>query len=154
MIGPGVLLVIAALLWGAREWRRRREAVRIADSILRQDCRELLRLLTKGTDFKAVMEWYGEPALILAVKADGKASFPAEAAELLISHGADVDEQGGEWKTALMHAAARGDLSLCALLLSHGADAAARDMSLNTAACCAQLAGHARVASLLRKAGG
>lgn len=143
------------VLWSRHEWRRSREAALVANAIMRHDQTELLRLLSERTDFDAIHEWFGEPALILAVKSfpggKGGGDFLANSVCVLISHGADVNQPGAEWKTPLMYAASRGDLGLCALLLSHGADAAARDMLGRTPAAWAQLGGHERLACVLRK---
>jgi len=154
--GLASLLVVAVIFWSRHEWRRRHDASRIVNAINAEDEIELLRLLDESTNFQSVAEWFGEPALILAAKSlpggSDAASFGEKAVMLLVSHGADVNEPGAEWKTALMHAAASGHLGLCTLLLSHGADAKAGDMFGRTAAYWAQLCGHRRVASLLRKA--
>jgi hypothetical protein len=150
------LLAVAVTFWGSYEWQRRQGAVRIVNAINAEDEGGLLRLLTEGTDFKPVAEWFGESALIISMRSlrsgSDAAVFAEKAVTLLASHGADVNEPGAEWKTALMHAAASGHLGLCAVLLSYGADAKAHDMFGRTAACWAQLCGHQRIASLLRKA--
>ncbi len=146
------VLVLATLLWGCHEWQRRYEAGRIVKAVESRDEAELLMLLVEGADFDSVREWFGEPALILAVKRAGldETGFAREAVSLFASHGASVNEPGTEWKTALMHAAGAGHWDLCATLLAHGADPAARDMFGRTAADWAQSAGHNRTASLLR----
>jgi hypothetical protein len=149
------LLTITAALWGCYEFQRRYEATRIVKSIAGKDEMELWWLLTERTDFRSVTEWFGEPALIIVVKSSGAgtedAGFAPEAIRLLTSRGADINEPGTAWKTALMHAAAMGNQELCALLLSYGADASARDMFGMTAADWAQQNGHERTASLLRQ---
>ena len=156
MAGLTSLLVAAATLWVCYEWQRRCGAARIVNAIKAEDEAKLLLLLTESRHLKSIAEWFSEPALILALKAlpagSDAVGFAEKAAILLISHGADVNEPGNEWKTALMHAAARGHWGMCALLLSHGADANAHDMFGRTAACWAQLGGHERVASALWKA--
>ena len=154
--GLALLLAVAVTLWGRYEWQRRCEAARIVKAINGEDEAELSLLLAVSTDFKSVAEWFGEPALIMALKSlpvgSDTAGFAEKAVILLVSRGADVNEPGTEWKTALMHAAARGHWGLCALLLSRGADVKAHDMFGRTAACWAQFGGHERVASSLRKA--
>jgi ankyrin repeat protein len=140
------LLAVAVVLWGCLQWQRRHEAARIVRAIQAEDHGELLLLLVEGSDFRSVRDWFGEPALILAVRSAG-----CETVGILISHGADINEPGTEWKTALMHAAADGELDVCAVLLSHGADAAAHDMFGRTAADWARSGGHHRIASMLRK---
>jgi hypothetical protein len=150
-LGVGIACsILATILWGAREWQRWRQSARIVKAIIGQQETELRRVLAEKTDFKPVAEWFGEPALIMAVRAAPDRG--DDAVRLLISHGADVNEPGTEWKTPLMYAAAEGDLGLCALLLSHGADATAHDMFGRTAAFWAQLGGHKRIASVLRRA--
>ena len=57
-----------------------------------------------------------------------------EAVRLLVSHGANINEPGTEWKTALMHAAANGNRDLCNVLLSYRADPVAGDVFGRTAA--------------------
>jgi ankyrin repeat protein len=147
------VLVVPIILWGCHEYQRRHEAGRIVKAIETEDDTELLILLVEGTDFHSVREWFGEPALILAVQSalSDEGGFAEEAARLLVSHGANVNEPGTEWKTALMHAAANGKRDLCNVLLSYGADPAARDMVGWTAADWADYTGFHRVAYLLRK---
>jgi ankyrin repeat protein len=144
--GLAILFAAGAIVWICRERQRRHEAARLVKAIADRDEAELLLLLVERADVDAVAEWFGEPALIIAVRA-----FAGEAVRLLISHGADVDEPGTERKTALMHAAADGNWELCDLLLSYGADATAGDMFGRTAADWAEQNGHGRTASLLRK---
>ena len=97
---------------------------------------ELLMLLVEGTDVHSVREWFGEPALILAVQSarSNDGGFAEEAVRLFVAHGANVNQPGTEWKTALTHATANGNRDLCNVLLSYGADPAARDMVGRTAA--------------------
>jgi ankyrin repeat protein len=147
------VLVMPIIVWGCYEYQRRHEAGRIVRAIEAEDDRELLFLLLEGTDVHSVREWFGEPALILAVQSSfsDEGGFAEEAVRLLVSHGANVNEPGTEWKTALMHAAANGNRGLCNVLLSYGADPAALDMIGWTAADWADCAGFHRVAHLLRK---
>jgi ankyrin repeat protein len=153
--GLASTLAIAAIVWVCHERQRRHEAARIVNAIANKDQPELSLLLAEGADFRSVAEWFGEPALIVAVKSfaaeTGDGGFTEEAVRLLITHGAEVNERGTEWKTALMHAAANGNWGLCTLLLSYGADSAAPDMFGRTAAYWAQHNGHNRTASLLRQ---
>jgi hypothetical protein len=147
------VLVVSIVLWGCREYQRRHEAGRLVKAIEAEDQTELSMLLVEGTDFDSVWEWFGEPALILAVQSAGSddGSFVEVAVRLLVAHGVNVNQPGTEWKTALMHAAASGNRDLCNVLLSYGADPAARDMAGRTAADWADSAGFHRVAYLLRK---
>jgi ankyrin repeat protein len=151
------MLAAAAIGWLCYELQQKHEAARIVRAIAGQDETELALLLAERADLQAVAAWFGEPPLILAVKsATGETEddgFVRAAVRLLISRGVDIDEPGTEWKTALMHAAASGNWSLCALLLSCGADAAAGDMFGRTAADWAEDNGHGRTAALLRRAG-
>jgi ankyrin repeat protein len=148
------VLVVSIVLWGCYEYQRRHEAGRVVKAIEAADDAELLFLLVEGSDFRSVREWFGEPALILAVQSalSDEGGFVGETVGLLVSHGANINEPGTEWKTALMHAAANGNQNLCNVLLSYGADPAARDMVGRTAADWAECAGFHRVAYLLRKA--
>jgi hypothetical protein len=155
--GLALMLAAAAIVWAYYEQQQKHQAARIVKAIADKDQVELLLLLVERMDFHLVAKWFGEPALIIAVKSfaagseDEDPGFLREAVRLLISHGADINEPGTEWRTALMHAAANGNRDLCALLLSYGADATARDMFGRTAAYWAEHNGHTRTASLLRK---
>ena len=149
------LVVIAVIVWRCYERQRKHEGMRILRAIQSEDEAELRLLLAERTDPHSVTEWFGESALNIAVKSfamgsDNKA-FIGEAIRLLITYGADINEAGIEWKTALMHAAANGNLELCTVLLGHGADPAAHDMFGRTAADWAEAGGHHRIASLLRE---
>jgi hypothetical protein len=147
------VLVVSIVLWVCHQYQRRHEARRIVKAIEAEGQAELLMLLVEGTDFHSVREWFGEPAVILVVQSAGSDDdgFAEEAVRLFVAHGANVDEPGTEWKTALMHAASNGNRDLCNVLLSYGADPAARDMVGRTAADWADCAGFPRVAYLLRK---
>ncbi|HKE23963.1 MAG TPA: ankyrin repeat domain-containing protein [Bryobacteraceae bacterium] len=149
------LLIATAFLWGRHECHLKQEAGRIVKAIEAEDENELSALLLAGTDVDLVRDWFGETALILAVKSCVMESggFARDAVSLFVSHGADINEPGTLWKTALMHAAANGNWHLCMTLLAYGADAAARDMFGRTAADWAQHEGYNRIASRLRKVG-
>jgi len=146
-------LVVSIVLWVCHEYQRRHEARRIVKAVEAEDQTELWMLLVEGTDFHLVREWFGEPALILALQSAGsvESGFAEEAVRLFVAHGANVNEPGTEWKTALMHAASKGNRDLCIALLSCGSDPAARDMVGRTAADWADCAGFPRIACLLRK---
>ena len=150
-----VTAAFTAVLWVWYKWQRRHNDGLIAAAIARQDRLELQLLLLDGIELGSIRECFGEPAVILAVKAfmddAGAGSVPLESIELLLSRGADVNEPGTEWKTALMHAAEGGSHHLCLFLLSHGADAAAHDAFGRTAGDWAEVAGNQRIASLLRR---
>jgi len=154
-LGSGIapLLVIATVLWGCHEYQRRHEAGRIVRAIEAKDETELSMLLVERTDFHSVREWFGETALIVAIKSadSGGTAFAEAAVRLFVLHGANVNEPGTEWKTPLIHAAAIGKWELCATLLAHGADPTARDMVGRTASDSAQGEGYVRIASLLRR---
>lgn len=155
IVGLTSLAGIPLALWGRHEWRRSREAALVANAIMNHNQIELFRLLSERADLSAVHEWFGEPALILAVKSfpagEGGGDSVAESVCVLMSHGADVNQQGTEWRTPLMYAASQGDLGLCALLLSRGADATAQDMLGRTAADWARLGGHERLPCIIRE---
>ena len=75
----------------------------------------------------------------------------AETVELLLSNGASVNVQGKlEGFTALMTAAAEGQLEVVRLLLQHGADPALKDEDSDTAESFALEKGHSAVVELLR----
>jgi hypothetical protein len=145
-----------AALWLWLRWLRKHEAARIAHAVAAGDTAELALLLVEKVDLKSVPEYFGEPALILAVNTalTGCPDTPstADAISVLLSHGADIDERGTEWRTALMHAAAAGRRDLCAMLLARGADAGAREMLGRTAADLAVQHGHVALASFVRSA--
>ncbi len=61
-----------------------------------------------------------------------------------------MNEGGAEWKTALMHAAAKGWRDICELLLAHGADPARRDLFGRTAVHWAEAGGNPNLALFLR----
>lgn len=75
----------------------------------------------------------------------------AETVELLLKKNARVNVQGTlEGFTALMTAAAEGQLEVVRLLLAYGADPAMADTDNDTAASFARLNGHTRVEALLK----
>jgi ankyrin repeat protein len=147
--GIGSVLFGATILWRCHAWQQRHEAGRLVKAIESEDEVELSMQLAEGANIHSVREWFGEPALILAVKHS-----TVEAVRLLALHGATIDEPGTEWKTALMHAAANGNQNLCVVLMSYGADPAACDLFGRTAADWARHEGHHRLASILRSAEG
>ncbi|KAA0171547.1 hypothetical protein FNF28_00757 [Cafeteria roenbergensis] len=93
------------------------------------DVAEIERLLSAG----ALVDWTSpmknaSTALILASMKNH-----AEAAELLIKHGANVNAQTTEGWSPLMLAAGRGHAEVGSVLLNHGADMDARDVNGNPA---------------------
>src|SRR5574340_179677 len=102
----------------------------------------------EGAELDSVRSCTGEPGVIAVVKAalEGKCGHQsaARAIEILLSRGAEADERGTEWKSALIHAAASGDTELCDLLLRYGADATITDVFGRTAADWAERGGGAR----------
>lgn len=153
-MGLASLLAASSALSCWHRWRRRQEAALIVNAIRSAWSEELSLLLIERTDFKSAVEVAGDPALIVAVKSltDGRCGMCAalNTVRLLLSHGADVNESGAEWKTALMHAAAGGCEELCEMLLSRGADPSAHDMFGRTAADWAESGGHHALAGALR----
>ena len=74
-----------------------------------------------------------------------------ETVELLLKKGADVDAQGKlEGFTALMTAAAEGQLEVVRVLLIHGANPALEDVDGDTAQSFAEQKGHTAVVDLLK----
>ena len=103
-------------------WQSKLEAGRIVRAIDCGDAEELAMLWAERAYPDAVRDWFGDPALIVAVRRSS-----AAAVQVLLAAGANVDERGAGWMTALMYAAAAGDRELYRLLLDHGADPGARD---------------------------
>jgi ankyrin repeat protein len=102
-------------------------------------------LLEKGAEVDAKDE-SGRTALLYA----SSGSF-AETVELLLKKGAAVNTQGTlEGFTALMTAAAEGQVKVVRLLLAHGADPALKDADGDTAESFALQKGHSDVVELLR----
>jgi len=102
-------------------------------------------LLDKGAAIEA-KDSSGRSALMYA------SSGPyAETVGLLLSKGAEVNVQGAlEGFTALMTAAAEGQLEVVRILLEHGADPSLKDQDGDTAGSFAEENGHAAVVELLR----
>lgn len=147
---------LAAGLWFWYRWQRRREVTCIVNAICAADAVELSLLLAGKPPLDSVAEQFGEPALILVLKslAAGRCGmcFALKTFCLLLSHGADVNESGTEWKTALMHAGAAGYWDLCEILLSFGANPDARDMFGRTAVEWAEYGRHGELARRLQAA--
>ena len=102
-------------------------------------------LLEKGAKIDAKDE-NGRSALMYA------SSGPhAETVELFLEKGAEVNVQGTlEGFTALMTAAAEGQLEVVRLLLGHGAEPALKDVDGDTAESFARQNGHTAVVDLLK----
>lgn len=102
-------------------------------------------LLEKGAKLDATDE-NGRGALMYA------SSGPyAETVEFLLNKGAEVNLQGTlEGFTALMTAAAEGQIEVVRLLLGHGADPALKDKDGDTAESFARQNGHTAVVELLK----
>ncbi len=107
---------------------------------------ELCRLLiARGAIVDARDYKYSTPLMFAA-----SGPFPATV-QLLLEAGADpnaVDRSEGF--TALMHAAAEGQLEVVKLLLEHGADRSIRDVDEDTAETFARQNGHLQVADYIR----
>jgi hypothetical protein len=143
-----LLLMMAAAVARWWVWQREQEAKSIVAAIRTGDCGELLILLTGLPRFDLLTAHFGEPALILCVESGAA----AEMLELLFDRGADVNERGTEWRTALMHAARLGRADVCRVLLEHGADLRAGDMWGRTAAEIARHNGHECLSRSLEQA--
>lgn len=103
------------------------------------------RLVEKGADIN-FQDIYGRSALMMA----SSGPYPA-AVKLLLDHGADpnlADKE--EHFTALMYAAAEGQLDVVKLLLAHGADIDIKDTDGDDAVTFAGKNGHSEVVSLLQ----
>ncbi|MDE3149883.1 MAG: ankyrin repeat domain-containing protein [Acidobacteriota bacterium] len=151
-LSVALLLFMAAGLVRWWRWQREQEAKAIVSAIRCGDGAELSYLLRAGPRLDCVSTHFGEPALILCIDSLAEAgSCGAGIVELLLCRGAEVNERGTEWKTALMHAASRGSAGMCRLLLQRGADASACDMWGRTAAQMAQDNGHEHLSRLLKQ---
>jgi len=142
VIGMLAAIVLCIRWW--RRWQSKAEALLIVRAIDADDTEELRLLWAHRSSAEAVREWFGDPALVLAVRQS------TASVRVLLSLGADVDECGVGWMTALMHAAGAGDVELCRLLLDYGADPSACDGFGRPAAWWAESAGHDRLARMLR----
>lgn len=142
------LLIMGAAIARFWLWQREQEAKAIVAAIRSGDRAELLIVLAGVPRFDLVTAHFGEPVLILCV-ASGAAT---GILELLFDRGADGNERGTEWRTALMHAARLGHADVCKLLLEHGADPRACDMWGRTAAEIARESGHERLSLSLGRA--
>ena len=103
------------------------------------------KLVEKGADIN-LQDIYGRSALMMA----SSGPYPV-AVKLLLAHGADpnlVDKE--EHFTALMYAAAEGQLDVVKLLLAHGADPGMKDVDGDNALTFAANNGHVNIVSLLK----
>ncbi len=126
---------------------------------------------TKTPDSQTALMWaaFNGHSQVVAYLLDQKASLEAkdansrtalmyassgpftETVELLLEKGAEVNVQGTlEGFTALMTAAAEGQLEVVRILLLHGADTALEDKDGDTAESFASQNGHSDVVALLR----
>lgn len=103
------------------------------------------KLVEKGADIN-LQDIYGRSALMMA----SSGPYPA-AVKLLLDHGANpnlIDKE--EHFTALMYAAAEGQLEVVKLLLAHGADSGMKDVDGDAAVTFAGNNGHSEIVSLLK----
>ncbi len=153
--GTATFLVFALAAWWCYLGQQKHEVLRLTHAITSADCAEIELLLMEGADLDSVRSCTGEPGVIAVVKAalDGKCGHESAARVIgiLLSRGAEVDERGTEWKSALIHAAASGDTELCDLLLRYGADATSKDVFGRTAADWAERGGYRSIAASLRR---
>ena len=102
-------------------------------------------LVEKGADIN-LQDIYGRSALMMA----SSGPYPA-AVKYLLEHGANPNLTDREEKfTALMYAAAEGQLDIVKLLLVHGADPGMKDVDGDNAVTFAGNNGHTEVVSLLK----
>lgn len=139
----GVIVLLLLLAAAVVHWRRQELLVHAA---VRGDVSILKGLTAVGADPNSLEA--GSLPLYAAVW-HGR----AEAAECLITLGAEVNGADSSGFTALIAAASRGDDAMVRLLLRHGADVDHRG-SCGTAAEVARANGHANTAAILSQAGG
>lgn len=138
----GVLILLLLLAAAVVRWRRQELLVHAA---VRGDVSILKGLVAVGADPNS--REAGSLPLYAAVW-HGR----AEAAECLITLGADVNGADSSGFTPLIAAASRGDGALVRLLLRHGADVDRRG-SCGTAADVARANGHPETAAILSSPG-
>jgi hypothetical protein len=105
-------------------------------------------LLGSGVDANTILDSDGTTPLMLAAEQDR-----AQIAELLIEHGARVNERRTDGESALTLAAWYGNVDVVRALLEHGADVNAETASGDTALSMADQDGYREIAKLLREKG-
>ena len=154
--GLAALLLPGAAIWQWYHWQRKQVAGRIVNAIRASDNQELSYLLRDRSVTALVREYFGDPAFMIAAQTalieHLKRCSRFETLSLLLARGADINETGVEWKSALMLGAAEGDSHMCQWLLTCGADPRACDMMGRTAAQLAEQAGHQMLSRVLENA--
>ncbi len=115
-------------------------------AVVNNDTTAIKDFVKKGADVNFVKQqgWMKVNLLITAVNKKN-----ADAVNILLQHGADVNWEDGFNTTALMYAASNGSLEIIKLLLDNGADIKHKDKQGNDALSAAKEGKHDDVVKLL-----
>lgn len=108
----------------------------------------LKKFLDVGTDINQVSNEHGSSALLYATEAGHTVC-----AEMLLNHGAAVNQQNNRGMTPLILAAVGGHLACIEMLLNHGADIHQEESNCATAMMYAALGGHTKIICMLLSQG-
>lgn len=116
-------------------------------AVINNDTTAIKDFIKKGAEVNAVKQqgWTKINLLITAVNKQN-----AEAVNVLLQNGADVNWEDGFNTTALMYAASNGNISIVKLLLDNGADISHKDKQGNDAILAAKENKHNNIVKLLQ----